>query len=153
MLVPVAQHSDWIFLYISVYHHDKSSYHRSPYKDSTKLLPIFPTLRSLLLWITYFAAGSLGLLITLTYFSLHLTASSLEITCWFCVSMPLFLFHYVCSLALFLGINIALYINYILKINIFLKKRSDLCIPEAVTGGKGYWIWIVKRGIPWQSSG
>ena len=36
--------------------------------------------------------------------------------------MILFLFHYVCSFVLFLGINIALYINYILKINIFLKE-------------------------------
>ena len=36
--------------------------------------------------------------------------------------MTLFLFHYVRSFVLFLGINIASCINYIFKINIFLKE-------------------------------
>ena len=50
-------------------HCNKSSCHLSPYKDTTKLLTIFPTLYISYLWLIYFVIESLYLLISLTYLS------------------------------------------------------------------------------------
>ena len=49
-------------------HGNRSGYHVLPYKDTTELLTVFPTLYISYPWLIYFATRSLYLIIFLTYF-------------------------------------------------------------------------------------
>ena len=86
MLVPDTQHSDLMF---QTDQHNKSSYNMSPYKEATQLFLDSPhsTFHS---HDSYFADGSLYLLISRTYFSPPFPVPSAN-TCLFSVSMTLFL--------------------------------------------------------------
>ena len=56
----------WYFYTLQNDHHDKSSYHLSPYKN-TLLLAVLPKLSFLSLWLIYFIIGNMYLLISLTF--------------------------------------------------------------------------------------
>lgn len=100
MLLPVTQHSGLIFLYIAKWLPDMSSYHLSPHRDITQLLPILPTLYISNPWLIYFATGSLYLSTPLTYSSASPTLSPLATICLSSVSLTLLLFSFKNSLLL-----------------------------------------------------
>ena len=100
-LVPGAHHSDSYFCTLQNDHHHKSSYRLSPYKVITILLTYSPCCmfhpRDSFICNWKFVPLNLP----------HLFLSSptpfpLATTCFFSVSMTLFLFCYVCSFVLFL---------------------------------------------------
>ena len=76
MLVSDAQRMDNASPTFQRNHHDKSSFHMSPYKDITWFLIIFPILYISRHCFIYLVTESLHLLISLTYFS-HPSYSSL----------------------------------------------------------------------------
>ena len=119
----------------------------SPYKDIAQLLTRFPTLYILYPWLIYLAAGSLCLLISLTYFSLPpLPTSPLATTCLFSASVTLFLF-YVCLLTcvFFLKIQHISEIIQFLSFSVWLISLS--IIPyrsiHVVRNGKiSFFLWL-----------
>ena len=58
-----------VFLHMTKWSPQYSSYRLSPFKYITLLLTIFSTLNILCLWLIYFVTGVLYFLISLTYFS------------------------------------------------------------------------------------
>lgn len=69
MLVLGAYHSDSVFLYKMINHHNRSSYRLSLCKHITQLLTVLLTLHISYLGLIYFVSGSLYLLIALACFS------------------------------------------------------------------------------------
>ena len=57
------------FYTLQKHHRSQSSYHLSPYKVITVLLPVFPMLYISFPWLIYFVRGSFYPLISLTYFT------------------------------------------------------------------------------------
>ena len=95
MLVPGIHIVIWYFYTFQNDHHDKSSYHLSPYKDFTKFWTTLPTLYISYLWFIYFVTESLHLLISLTYFSsspsiLLCQPSVCSLYLWLCFCLVIF---------------------------------------------------------------
>ena len=128
MLVPVTQHSDFIFLCFSIwspmislviiYHHTKILHN---------YLTIFPTVYILYLWLIYFVTESLYLLISLTYSSPPFPAPTpLATTSFFSVSMTLFLLCYVYLFILsFASFPVIWWLSLVLCVDSFL---LSLCV-------------------------
>ena len=88
----------WYFYILRNDHHDKSSYHLSPYKVMTILLTIFSMLYISSLWLIYFVTGSLYLLIPITYFTSPVWQPHFcSLYLWVCFCFVLF-FHLFCFL-------------------------------------------------------
>ena len=94
----------WYFFSLQNKYHSKSGYHLLPYRIITVLLTIFTMLYIIFPWLIYFINGSwYFLLIPFTYFALSTYSPLLwQLLVFFCVSMSLFLFCYICSFAVFL---------------------------------------------------
>ena len=79
-----AKHSDLIFLYITKWSPYKSSYHQSPYKNSTLILTVFAILNISYPCLVYFVTGNLYFLVFLTCFLILSPLSPLATTSLFC---------------------------------------------------------------------
>ena len=111
----------WYFHILQNAHHDKFSYHLSPYKGITLLLTIFPMLYISSPWLIYFVTESVYLLISLTYVAHSPTSSPLATSCLFSVSMILFLF---CYLYLFCFLDFTYKWNHLVFVFLWLTSLS-----------------------------